>query len=149
MGCSDFDGDSHTRKADWFLNDSVVRCPVFPPQIPIYLPVLNNIAYSIGNSLSILIVRYISPQAGHLQSKSLFLAFLWRSSSCALPHLGPVIIRIFFAFILLFPRKIDPCIVSVGRNQVVKIVLGLRQSWGIGNDTDIHAVRETGFLKRR
>lgn len=42
-----------------------------------------------------------------------------------------------------------PSVVSANRYQVVKIVLGLRQSWGIGNDTDIHAVRETGFLKRR
>ena len=36
IDCLEFDGDSHTRKADWFLNDSVLRCPVFPLQIPIY-----------------------------------------------------------------------------------------------------------------
>ena len=36
IGYLEFDGDSHTRKADWFLNDSVLRCPVFPLQIPIF-----------------------------------------------------------------------------------------------------------------
>lgn len=42
-----------------------------------------------------------------------------------------------------------PCIISVGRNQVVKIVPALRQTRRIGNDSDIYAVRETGFLKCR
>ena len=35
MGCPEFDGDSHESSALLSRNDSVVRCPVFPPQIPI------------------------------------------------------------------------------------------------------------------
>ena len=35
MGRLEFDGDSHTRKANWFLNDSVVRGVRSPLQIPI------------------------------------------------------------------------------------------------------------------
>ena len=35
IGCPEFDGDSQVSSAHWFLNDNVVRCPVFPLQIPI------------------------------------------------------------------------------------------------------------------
>ena len=37
LGCPKFDRDSHTRKANWFLNDSVVRGVRSPLQIPICL----------------------------------------------------------------------------------------------------------------